>query len=305
MHHYQKSNTQARTVAISEAIALIMQKQVTAGNLRQLAIAPDGEQVFLRWGEVADEASHDPVADEEIGNFLEVAWMETDGGKLHLAVESGLEHILAGSALGKGHPLTKLLGCVQSMLFMVADAHRTAGKYGCTALALRHGHKPVESFIGTTEGMHKISAGREWDIRNIRLLGSVGAIGTLGNRMVFTPVDEKGRILPENRWTEKADFGANLAFLSKTDLESGTVVVTREDFRYQKVDLTGLLTRNPKGDILVGPAKQGDGEYYIGHTTNKQFVSSIGRASNGTKEIRTYPRQGNPLPAGAQAAFSA
>lgn len=301
----QNTKTTTRIVTIPEAISLILQKQVTAGNLRQMAFSPDGEKVFLRWGEVSKDASRDPIVNDEIGNYLDVAWLETDGVKVHVAIESGIEDAFAGSALMKGHMMTKFLGSMQSMLLEIADTHRTAGKYGCCALALRNGHKPVESYIGTTEGMQMVSTGRANDIRNIRLLGAIGAIGTRDNRLVFTPVDEKGRITPANRWKEKADFGAKLAFVSKTDLDTGTVVVTREDFRYQKVDLTGIIAHNRDGDVLVGPAKEGDGEYYVGQTVDKKCVSSIGRTNNGVKEIRTYPRKGDMLPAGARAAFTA
>lgn len=293
------------TNAVAE---MIRTGQLTAENLRQLAFSPDGEKVYVKASALIEGDS--AIEREGMPGYRFIASLQSDGQKLVLEAEQGIGELIGnGSTLVRSN-LHTVFGALQQMVMKSASGHAKAGKVGDVFLELPAVHERIETWVGTSEQLTRLSTGREGELRNVRLVGGLGALATKDHRLLFAPADEKGRITPASPWIPKFDFAEELRFLSRVDLEQGALVATRTDGRYQAVDIRAILVTGERtAQVAVGTEYEGDGALYVGFTAGKRaFVATIGRTHDGSKRLSVFPMgtgaDRRRMPAGAQASLA-
>ncbi len=79
----QKNNLiESRTMNTRDAVRLIVDKAINVTTLRQMAISPDGEKVYVKFGPInADQVGNELIERKGQQGYRYIGWLETDGQK--------------------------------------------------------------------------------------------------------------------------------------------------------------------------------------------------------------------------------
>lgn len=278
MHQQQKTKSQTQIIDIMKAIDSIHAKTWKPEMTLALGINTDATKVIVMIGDIGgkDEADHLIEVDQETRQaFGFLAHAETNGATQKLDHEQRIGALLTHPDHGVRQRTAKLVDALRG--------------WGSCFYALPTDHEDIQTSVGTAERMESLSSGQNGEMRNVRLVGNVGAIAAKGNRLYVAMTDDKGRITPHTVWNRKFDFQSDVAFISRIDQNRKVAIISLKGGKYHFVRLDEMFAKNPNPTLQVSSMFRGNGSYIVGLTPKGDTLAEIGRTRTGQTNVHTTP----------------